>query len=153
MKGPQISYNFMKITKNSHIDLCKAYLLSELTRSLGIAGGLGWVFNQNALGQRSTFLTFDLLIKKNATFHALLTASMISSTVFIFLPIVIVVAYIHTILEYSETTCIKRPLCDVPKPLHNIFWPVFKDHLSTKALAWSFDRGFMQHSSFKSNEI
>ena len=39
---------------------------------------------------------------------------------------------------YSETTCIKRPLC--PKGVCAI---VFKDHLSIKgALAWPFNTGF-----------
>ena len=48
---------------------------------------------------------------------------------------------------YSETTCIKRPLCDVPKvsAQYNLTCikrpPLYKGHYEV-ALAWPFNTGF-----------
>ena len=48
---------------------------------------------------------------------------------------------------YSETTCIKRPLCDVPKVSGQYILtciqrpPLYKGHYKV-ALAWPFNTGF-----------
>ena len=48
---------------------------------------------------------------------------------------------------YSETTCIKRPLCDVPKVSAQYILtciqrpPLYKGHYEV-ALAWPFNTGF-----------